>query len=295
MSGLAEQPRTRRSFIAVGIAGIAAWLVGALGRPASADAADGGNFILGQTNTATSLTVLANTTAVSAPTLEVQANWAGVHGTASADLGTGVWGDGAVTATSNSTGVFGQGDVGVQGFGSIGTMGTSDAGTGLYGFSGLASLPAAPAHVGIFGASSYNDGYGVWGRNLGSGYGLLGESSSGIGLRADSAAGYGGFVSTNTGTALYATANAAGGTALQVNGPAKFSRSGIANVGSGASSVTVSSVALSASSLVLATPQQNVAGLYVQAVVPNIAGSSFTIYLSKAVPGATSVAWFVAN
>jgi hypothetical protein len=300
---------TRRSLFRLGLAGLAALAAHAIGRPASVEAATGGNFILGQANTASATTQVSTTSGrgLEGDTSDAGASGvfgqatattgtpAGVYGTASADLGTGVWGVGALTVTSNSTGVYGDGDVGVQGFGSIGTMGTSDAGTGLYGFSGLAALPAAPGHVGIFGASSYNDGYGVWGRNVGSGYGLLGESSSGIGLRADSTAGYGGFVSTNTGTAIYAIANAAGGTALQVNGPAKFSRSGIATVAGGTSSVAVSSVPLSASSLVLATPQLNVAGLYVQAVVPNIAGSSFTIYLSKAVPGATPVAWFVAN
>ena len=48
-------------------------------------------------------------------------------------------------------------------------------------------------------------------------------------------------------------------------------------------------------SLVLATLQDNRAGIFVQAAVPNISGSSFTIHLSKAVSANTKVAWFVVN
>jgi hypothetical protein len=35
--------------------------------------------------------------------------------------------------------------------------------------------------------------------------------------------------------------------------------------------------------------------VYVTAAVPNVTGSSFTVYLSKAVTAATKVAWFVVN
>jgi len=35
--------------------------------------------------------------------------------------------------------------------------------------------------------------------------------------------------------------------------------------------------------------------VYVTAAVPNVAGSSFTVYLSKAVTAATTVGWFIAN
>jgi len=54
-------------------------------------------------------------------------------------------------------------------------------------------------------------------------------------------------------------------------------------------------VALTTASLVLATLQDNRAGIFVQAAVPNISGSSFTIHLSKAVSANTKVAWFVVN
>ena len=54
-------------------------------------------------------------------------------------------------------------------------------------------------------------------------------------------------------------------------------------------------VALTAASLVLATVQQNLSGLYVRAAVPNITASSFTVYLSKTASASTQVAWFVVN
>ena len=54
-------------------------------------------------------------------------------------------------------------------------------------------------------------------------------------------------------------------------------------------------MALTSASLVLATMQQDRAGVYVRSAVPNAATSSFTINLSKAVTASTSVAWFVVN
>jgi hypothetical protein len=33
----------------------------------------------------------------------------------------------------------------------------------------------------------------------------------------------------------------------------------------------------------------------VRAAVPSVSGSSFTVYLNKAVPASTKVAWFVVN
>jgi hypothetical protein len=89
--------------------------------------------------------------------------------------------------------------------------------------------------------------------------------------------------------------NTAGGTALKAAGPAVFSRSGILTVAAGKSSGTVTGVALSAASLVLATLQQNLSGVYVRSAVPNVPGSSFTVHLSKAVTASAAVAWFVVN
>lgn len=48
-------------------------------------------------------------------------------------------------------------------------------------------------------------------------------------------------------------------------------------------------------SLVLATLQQSVSGVSVLAAVPNVAGRSFTLHLSKSVAASAKVAWFVVN
>jgi hypothetical protein len=66
-------------------------------------------------------------------------------------------------------------------------------------------------------------------------------------------------------------------------------------VQAGHSSATRTGVALTSLSLILATLQQDHAGVYVRSAVPNPAASSFTIYLSKEVTVSTSVAWFVVN
>ena len=89
--------------------------------------------------------------------------------------------------------------------------------------------------------------------------------------------------------------NPAGGNALVVSGKAAFTRSGVLTVAAGKSSVTQTGVALTTSSLVLATLQQDHAGVWVRSAVPNVAGSSFTVHLSKTVTAPTSVAWFVVN
>ena len=80
----------------------------------------------------------------------------------------------------------------------------------------------------------------------------------------------------------------------------KFSRSGIKAIAgttlSPKSSVKVTGVALTASSLVLATIQTNNApGVFIQSAVPNVANSWITITLNQAVTVSVKVAWFVVN
>jgi hypothetical protein len=89
--------------------------------------------------------------------------------------------------------------------------------------------------------------------------------------------------------------NTAGGNALVVFGKAAFSRSGILTVRAGHSSATQAGVALTNASLVLAMLQQNRAGVFIQAAVPDVRHKSFTVNLSKAVPASTKVAWFIVN
>ncbi len=50
--------------------------------------------------------------------------------------------------------------------------------------------------------------------------------------------------------------------------------------------------ALTATSMVLATPQANRAGIHIQAAVANPAAGTITISLNKAIPAAARVAYF---
>src|SRR5439155_8861335 len=136
-----KQPRSRRALLA-GLAGAAgAAAASFVARPGPARAGVDGDVVLGAANAETTATAISNSSSglaaieASAATtgVGVAANSAagsgvhghsgptapappadpiGVFGEAEADLGTGVWGRGAVTATSNRAGGFGEGDVG---------------------------------------------------------------------------------------------------------------------------------------------------------------------------------------
>jgi hypothetical protein len=214
----------------------------------------------------------------------------------------------ADSSTSN-----GKGSVGVWGHGkNYGVMGE-----GFNGGHGVLGLGGSSGGAGVVGAAG-TGGDGVQGSGDGSGSGVTGRGGNGggagvagngggsdgngvLGIGAASGViggGRGNGVYGSTSLAVGAgvlAEHTAGGDALKVSGKASFSRSGTVTVPAGKSSVTKPGVALTAASLVLATLQQHAAGVYVLAAVPNVAGSSFTVYLSKAVPASTKVAWFVIN
>ncbi|HXY70974.1 MAG TPA: hypothetical protein VEM41_00390 [Actinomycetota bacterium] len=198
---------------------------------------------------------------------------------------------------TNSTGIGASGGyTGVSSDG--GTYGVWAHG-GIYGVYGQTGSTAADApgvegevtstspgsySAGVRGINDGTAGYGigVYGSQAGDGWGVYGTTPSGYGVY-----GYSG-----NGTGVYAE----GATALNVQGPAVFSRSGLVSIAAGKSSVSVTGVSLTSSSLVLATVQNN-AGVSVKYAAPNVSAGSFTIALSKAVPkGKTAnVAWFVVN
>lgn len=102
---------------------------------------------------------------------------------------------------------------------------------------------------------------------------------------------------TTNGTGPAVLASNTGGTALQVDGVASFSRSGIAKVAGkstkSARTVKVTGVALTSSSLILATPQGTVGGVAVEGVTLDVSGSSFVVTLTKAIKVSLDIAWFV--
>jgi hypothetical protein len=87
------------------------------------------------------------------------------------------------------------------------------------------------------------------------------------------------------------------GIALMVDGKAQLKRSGVATV-AGSSSAPKNSVrvtiSITAKSMMVATLQKFVSGVFVIAAVPNVTGGYFTIYLNKSVTTSVGpIAWTV--
>jgi hypothetical protein len=227
---------------------------------------------------------------------DTQAEVPAIRGTANGNS-TGVQGysgPGAAPAAIAKTGVFGyanqdanaQGVLGRSALGN-GVVGDSASGFGVKGLSGTSAggyfnSTSGDALVGqILDANSTRTA-------------ILGLATKGAGVSG----------TATTGRAISGTASAAGGIgvraqapttgyALDVSGRSRFSRSGKLAIAAGRSYITKTGVPLTSKSLVLAVLQTNRSGIYVRAVVPNVTGASFTIYLNTRVPGTTYVAWFV--
>jgi hypothetical protein len=175
-----------------------------------------------------------------------------------------------VTDKDGGTGVEAFGD-GTTGIGVAGYASAS-GGTGVYGFGSSYAIHGQ--------TSSDNSGWGVWGEGgdrgvygISNNEGVVGFGNN-VGVRADSP-----------------------NIALRVTGKVELSRSGVTTIAGTSttpmSSVVVSGVALSAKSMVQAMVQKNITGTWVRAAVPNVSGSSVTIYLNKAVSKSVPVAWMV--
>jgi len=241
----------------------------------------------------------------------------------------------ASTQFSTATGVVGSSTSG------IGVQGCSDTFWGVYAISksntGLqAGSTSADAVVatsvsgsGVYAQSGGTDGYavtrdavrgftdaaaaaGVRGENVGGGHGVSGitastgssapaavdgtNSGSGPGVR-----GQGGIGVLGKGGIGVLAQTTGPGTALQVAGPAVFSRSGEVTIKFPATSATIAVPGgLSAHALVLALLQSAMPGVFVVSAVPTSATGKVTISLNKA-PGSRArpltakVAWFVVN
>jgi hypothetical protein len=247
---------------------------------------------------------------------------AGVVGNSSSDAGVrgrSVSGPGMTGESTSEAGVRGISQTGPGAVG-IRVVGTG-AGAGVAGFAGgvMESPPIVSAGVygagaphGVLGVSSAGAGVsgrgtgtpGVWGQSFKDSNGAI---SAGVQGSAAEAPGAGVFGYTNTGYGVIGQASdpsgtgvlaghGAGGDALRVDGKATFSRSGVATIPAGASSVTVAGVPLTAASIVLATLQNLLGkGEYVIAAVPSAGTGSFTVYLNRAASAAAKVGWFVVN
>jgi hypothetical protein len=273
----------------------------------AAGANDGNNLILGhQNNTASSVTAV---TTVAGTGFKI---------TDTAFAATALWGE-STAATGAGWGVYGSSSsVGPNAVGVYGVLSNSSPQSG--------STFTTPAAVRGISYSQTENGMGVYGlhnTDNGTAPGVAGETSStatdavgvlgvvlpttagggsvavrginngsghGIGVWG-TGAGKGVWGSSPKGTALIGESSS--GTALQVNGKAKFSRSGLVTIPAGMASNTITLSGVTTSSMVIATAQQS-ASVHVKAAVP--AAGSFTIYLTGNAPsGGLKVAYFVLN
>jgi hypothetical protein len=298
----------------------------ASGAPATAN--NGDAVRAGQTTTATTVTIVNDTSG------GVTCAYGSTDGLVGCGT-TGLVGNGTLYGVEGvgSNGVFGlangnSGSTGVYGsaFGGVGTgygvYGTSSAQTG-YGVYGISTtgygLWGQGVITGTYGTSSTDNGIGVQGEETGThGYGVWGEASSttGTGIygiataTSGTASGIEGYSNSATGFGVFGSApgigvkgttasadgvgvraeNTSTGLALAVSGRVSFSTVGIAVVPSGQKKVTVSLAGTTATDFVLATVQGNNAF----SVRGALAGTGqITIWLNKATTAAVSVAYFV--
>lgn len=226
-----------------------------VGVAGGASANDGDPLLLGQENTATNTTTITGTP--------------GTAFSAIASTGYGVSGQ-----SGQGSGVYG---VSTGNFDSAGIQGYSSNGYGVIGNGG---------NAGVYGGGG-TAGYGVWGHGN-------------PGVRATSIFGPDGLALHVEGTSTFDKEAAfADGAVFEgdasFNGRFNSARSGKATVTGGNISVTVTGVSLTSASAVFAIIQQNRSGIWVRAAVPNVAASSFTLFLNASVPASTRVAWFVVN
>jgi hypothetical protein len=303
-------PTTRRTLLAAGLGSLVAAIGAALGRPLTVRAADGQNFVLGQTNSATSTTRL-NTDATNGLLVVGAAGTTNaIKGTSGSNVGAGVLG--VADSGSFAAGVYGSSDVGV------GVRADTTTGDAVWAVSSGAGSRAIYAQGPADGYAVYAEAGEdvIYAHSTGSGGGtaVTAFSETGVGIFATSdatnnaailaetskqtaVAAYYGDRGLSTGaakTAIYAQA-AAGGTALRTVGPVRFSSAGLATIPAGTRSVTVNpGLDITASSKILALPQTNPGGTTtVQRIFRNTTANTFTIWLTANATANTAVAWFL--
>ncbi len=252
-------PRTRRALLAAALGAGAATVASALGRPVPASAADGQTVVVGGEYTASSVTKIDTGATAAQAALWGVSGGIGVRGTGTAS--TGVMGDstsgpGVYGVSSSGMGVEGTSDskdgvsgwstarVGVAGHSEStvapGTLGESFGNsTGVLGYSGSDTHPAAPAKTGVLRLRRP---------------GL--EQSRGDGL-LPSGSGHQRHLNDRHRRLSSRHPHPMVGTSLRAVGKVKFDKSaGIATIASGASSgVVTPGIDLTATSAVVATLQ----------------------------------------
>ncbi|TME79969.1 MAG: hypothetical protein E6I45_11920 [Chloroflexi bacterium] len=282
--------QSRRQLLTAAAGGVAALAAEALTRPHAVDAVSAALMteVDNPTSAETSVTSSQSTTGEVAFKVAI------------GDLGTALHAD-----SPNGVGVLGTNNLG-----GAGVMGNSTGGAvGVIGQTGdPAGYPGVPAgSAGVYGFSS-TDGPGVFGDGgvLGAGpiavmgVGQIGSVGLGDGLGPPGQFGAGVYGYSGSVTAplppnnvgVYARGDGTA-LALQVQGKAKFSRSGRTYVAAGHANRAVTYAGVTTSSLVIATLATYRAGVYIAAVVPG--SGKFTVYLNKAVTASTYFVYMILN
>ena len=227
-----------------------------------------------------------------------------VPGTAEAADGDAVRA-GRTTAATHQTGV--QTARSVTAF--VGTSATGD---------GLAGVSNGSAKSGVYGVTGHAEGYGVFGRNQHSkATGSLGNAIDGVQgtVREENAAGVRGMATVANAAGVvgenhgHGTVGALGGhkgavmalvqgdgntaDALYVEGPVRFSRSGIITVPAGERSASQPVANILPNSCVLAMSQTPDPTVAVAAAVGNVVEGRVYVYLTAPAPAGVAVAWWL--
>jgi hypothetical protein len=302
LASINNSPRTRRAILGAALGAAAASVATAVGRPAATSAANGDHIVIGSTsNSGTANTALTTTSAIAlgltGATSGLQANGtlSGMQGVASAAGGIG--------AAGYSNGATGSG-IGVLGTATspdgIGVKALSNgSSTGLFAASTPpgTQLPLPADKTAVYAWVNEAGARGVVGRSD-AGTGVLGGSNDTTGVEGSTFGGTGVYGHANAGVGVKAQAEAIfGGTALQVEGVAVFSRAGRASVAANATSVDVTVPGgLGANAFVIATLQTYRTGVWVTVARKNYpAAGKVRIYLNKVASTTTSTAvgWMV--
>jgi hypothetical protein len=189
----ASKSPSRRALLAGALGGLGALAASAIGRTSRVRAGVDGDVVLGSASNSTSTVTTITNTTTGGQAFAAYATGAGngVYGQSSSSYG--VWG-----SSSSGNGVYGYGNsgTGVYGYSASawGVSGQSSAtgaaanvgwsygnSTGLLGYSGTVSPPAAKAKTGVYGYAAQDSGA----------RGVTGQTTNGIGVYGVATTGYG--------------------------------------------------------------------------------------------------------
>jgi hypothetical protein len=264
-------PRSRRALLAAA-AGAAAAAAATIVVPATALAADPNDVVKDTDNATTAVTSISQGTT---DTDAFQANGLGA--------GSGVIGTTDATTNAGVVGLAGDAT------GSVYVGQPFDIDAGVYGFAAQTGLSAGVFADGPTGVYGFGD-YGVYadGQTVGV-FASAQPSGTAVHAHAGSTLNVPPPLSN---VALLGTVVSKSQAGIYARGRAVFpDRSGKTTIAKGKSSKAVSVGNMTAGNYAFAVLNTNRSGVYVRAVVP--ASGKITIYLNKAAPASTSVAWFV--